>query len=248
MLNYSFKHVSRWCITGSPEQMLIRVFDCRGRNGGSTGLLWAESAGRWRRVQGVDGLYCRGDSELNPGWVEPWGRGSWAWSLGCSGGGGGGGRRQVQRRKPRAAYCPSPQAGTCACAGEPAAPPTWWNVCRRAPRLTPSYRRGAGGRWGAWSHRCRGGVRGRRTRWSSGGGSGAGGRGTPVGSLIWGWRRGRGCRSCSCFRRDGIHSGSSDSRGPCTNPAWRREGRHPWEGWSSGACQELPSLQCWGST
>lgn len=71
MSNYSFKDVSRWCITGSPEQMQIQVFDCRGRNEGSMGLWWAESAGRWRRVQGGDGPYCKGDSELNPGLGDP---------------------------------------------------------------------------------------------------------------------------------------------------------------------------------
>lgn len=38
-----------------------------------------------------------------------------------------------------------------------------------------------------------------------GGGSAAGGRDTPKGSLISGWRTGRECRSCSCFHQDGTH-------------------------------------------
>lgn len=90
-------------ITGSPAQTLVQVSDCRGRSEGSTGLWSAESASRWTRERAADGPYCKGGSEINPSWGEPWARGSWVWSLGCSGGGGGGGRRQVQRRKQPAA-------------------------------------------------------------------------------------------------------------------------------------------------
>lgn len=69
---------------------------------------------------------------------------------------------------------------------------------------------------------CKGGATGKRSRWmtgSFGGGSGGGAKGTPMGSLTLGWRKGRGCRSCSCFRQDGAHSDNLDSRGPCISPA-----------------------------
>lgn len=230
MLNHSSKDLSRWCITGIPEPTQTPVFDCRVRNEGSMDLWWAESAGRWRRVQRGDGPYCRGDSEPDPGWGEPWEKESWAWSLDCSDVGGEGGRRQALGRKQRAAYCLSPLAGLCACGGEPGVRLTLRSACRTALRLRPSCKRVAGDHWGAWSHMCRGDERGRRMHWmtrSFGGESGGGGRDTPVGSWIWGWRKGRGCRSCSCFHQDGIHLGNLDSRGPCINPAWRREGRRP---------------------
>lgn len=231
--------------------MLIQVFDCRERSEGSMGPGRAESAGRWRGDQGAGASYCKGDSELNPDREEPGERGSRAWSLGCSAGEGEGGRGMVQRRKRKASYCPFLPTGPCVCGGGPGAHLRCRNVCRTAPRLRPSYRREAGGRCGAWSHTCRGDGRGKRTHWmtgSFGGGSGAGGRDTPTGSLIWGWRKGRGCRSCSCFRPGGIHLGSLDSRGPCINPAWGKEGRHPWEGWSSGVFLGHPYFPRWGST
>lgn len=238
-------------ITGSPEQRQIQVFGCREHSEGSTGLWWAESVGRWRTARGADGPYCRGDSDLSPGWGEPWGRGNFAWSLGCSGGGGGGDRRQVRRRIRRAACCPSRWEEPCVCGGEPGAPRMWRNVCRKAPQPRPNYRREAAGHWGAWSRMCKGGVTGKRSRWTTGsfgGGSEAGGKGTPRGSLILGWRKGRGCRSCSCFRQDGARSDNLDSRGPCISPAWRMGVMPPSEGWSSGASRELQCLPRRGLT